>query len=263
MLPSNPTLVDIADRIADGQITANYQFYFILLVLAVIAALVLWFVAPYLGERGKLLAAAETLKARLDEIRDTTAVAEHVRTNIARSDWTIKEYKTLKRNQLEHLLSTAFKLMLASEADAKFQDNEASLKLESREFMIELKKTAALYFSELKVEADELIDTHASLAIKIIKSRSLIRMTKLELEHERSNQASMRQSTMLDQIAGAQQRERCKKAETAYNDARLKHVDECAQHIQSLTNAVDRLQARSTKLMQELITPETHTPPSP
>jgi hypothetical protein len=261
MLPSNPTLVDIANRIADGQIAANYQFWIIFIVLGIIAALVLWFVAPYLGERGKLLAAAETLKTRLDEIRNTTAVAEQVRTSIARSDWTIKEYKTLKRIQLEHLLSTAFKLMLSSESDAKFQENEDSLQINSREFMIELRKTASLYFAELEAESKALIDAHASLAVWVIQSRTKIRTAKLTLEHERANQAALEQSTMLERITGDAQRERCKAAQDAYNTTRLTYVDEYSLYVHTLSSAVDQLQAEATKLMQELITPETHVPP--
>jgi hypothetical protein len=261
MLPSNPTLVDIANRISEGQIAGNSQFYIILTVLVIIAALAVGFVVPYLGERGKLLAAAETVKTRLTEIRDTTEAAEQVRTSIARNDWTIKEYKTLKRNQLEHLLATAFKLMLSSEDDARLQSNEAHLKIESREFMIELRKTASLYFSELETQTEALINAQSSLAVWVIQSRTKIRTAKLQLEFEQAKQNSETQNDMLNQILGAQKQEKCKKAEAEYNRVRLEYAEEYSQYANVLTDAVDQLQGRATTLMQELITPETHTQP--
>lgn len=261
MLPSNPTLVDIANRIAEGQIAGNSQFYIILAVLVIIAALAVGFVVPYLGERGKLLAAAETVKTRLTEIRDTTEAAEQVRTSIARNDWTIKEYKTLKRDQLEHLLSTAFKLMLTCEDDAKLQGDEAHVRIESREFMIELRKTASLYFSELEMETQALIDAQSSLAVWVIQSRTKIRTAKLELDSERAKQNAIRQNDMLNRITAVEQRERLNTVVTAYNKVRLEYTDEYPQYARALTEAVDRLQGRATTLMQELITPETHTQP--
>lgn len=83
---SNPTLVDVARLIAEGKVADDYQFFIILATLALLTGLALWFVAPYLGERGKLLVLAETLRRRLDEIKQMTTVAENARTRISHSD---------------------------------------------------------------------------------------------------------------------------------------------------------------------------------
>ena len=254
---SNPTLVDVARLIAEGKVADDYQFFFILTGLGILAALVLWFVAPYLGERGKLLALAEKLQDRLDEIRQTTEVAENVRTRIAHSDWTVKEYKTLLRNKLEQLMAVAYKTKIASQADADFQHENANFKLTSNEPSLEMRLLTVMYFDELTTEVDEFLTVHTNFAMWLIGARSKLQKAKLVVIRERADLETLRSGpagVINESLITLQNMKHrgAQEQELALKDA---YVGEYGPFINALGDALNKLEARASLLMKEYIEP--------
>lgn len=256
---SNPTLVDVARLIAEGKVADNYQFFIILIALGILAALVLWFVAPYLGERGKLLALAEKLQDRLDEIRQTTEVAENVRTRIAHSDWTVKEYRTLLRNKLEQLMTAAYKTKTASQADADFQHENANFKLVSNEPSVEMRLLSAMYFQKLKPEVDEFLVAHTNFAMWLIEARSKLRQANLLVIRERADLETLRlgPAGVINEALITIQEHKHREAQQQELSLRQTYVTEYQPLIMTLGDALQKLEARGSLLMKEYIEPAT------
>jgi hypothetical protein len=253
---SNPTIVDIARLIAEGKVADNYQFFFILIALGILAALVAWFIAAYLGERGKLFAMTEKLQERLDEIRQTTEVAESVRTRIAHSDWTTKEYKTLLRNKLEQLMASAYRVKAASEADARLTEDRRTLQLTSKEPIHEVALLSKLYFSVMEEHVNLFIESHTQHAVWIIKAHSRENENKLTVEHEKAALQEINSNPHhFGANAGLAQYERYKAARAVQMAHQQTYIEQYEPLHANLSQALSALEKRAALLMNELIAP--------
>jgi len=250
-------MVDVARMISEGKVTDNYQFFIVLVVLAVLTGLVVWFVAPYLGERGKLLALAEKLQERLDEIRQTTEAAESVRTRIAHSDWTVKEHKTLMRTKLENLMTAAYRTKTASELDADFQNDDINLKISSKEPVTEVQLIYKMYFAVMKDEVQDFITAHSQFSIWLITERSKQRQQKLVIEREEFllNQIREAPDRTLNGITYAAKYGEYKAARERMISIKDSYVDQYGPHSIALSDALQKLEARAACLMEDYITP--------
>lgn len=256
-MTSNPSLTEIARQIVEGQATDDLQFKIVLGVLAILTGLIFWYVKPYLGERGKLLALAETLRMRLDEIRQTTEAAENVRTRIAHSDWTTKEYKTLLRNKLEQLMAAAYKTMSATQTDADFQYENSNLKLTSDAPASEIRLLLAMYFDVLRPEVDKFLLIHSNFSIWLIGARTQLRKADLLVTHEKLDLDTLRSATsgiVTDSLI-ANQNQKYREAKEQELRIREVYVSEYAPLIQALGEALQNLELRSGLLMKEYIAP--------
>lgn len=258
--PSDATLNAIAHQLIENRTAENFQFWIVYGVLALVFAAVVAITTAYFMERGKVLAATDSLNARLDELRRATAASEQVKTSIAHDDWTVKEYKTLRRNKLEQLMTASFKVVLASETDVEFKFEEVQYEIKSREFMIEVNQLAALYFSEFAAETDAIATTQAKLAEWLINSRSKLRQLHLKMVLEEKTLKIVQQPAgETPDGAGEEQRQAYDKARSELMRTRLGVAEEFASVYWPLRHAVEALQVKATALMTALIAPDPAT----
>lgn len=257
MIPNEPTLANVAQQIVEGRATDNLQFWVVFFVLAALTGLVIWFVVPYLGERGKLLAMAETLDHRLKEIRQMTDVSERVKAQIAHSDWTVKEYKTLRRNKLEELLAATFRLMLACEYDIKLQKENYDFEITSREFAVNMRQISALYFAELRDEVEAVMTAHSALAVWVITQRGKLEEAKLHVKYRKEQLEILKAApdSTLNGRTLIEHRAWCHEAQDTLSNLKTNYANEYEPINFNLHQAINALQARSTLLMAELIAP--------
>jgi hypothetical protein len=257
---SNPTIFDIAKLIAEGKVADDYQFFIILAVLALLTGLVVWFVAPYLGERGKLLAMAEKLEERLNDIRQTTEAAENVRTRIAHSDWTTKEYKTLLRNKLEQLMGAAYKTKSACEADANFKQDTPGDKFTSKEPSLEVELLSAMYFRVIEIEVRNFIVAHTNFSIWLNNAQCKLAQQQLTVDHEEATLELNRSAPggILDGVSFNTQLERYRQASEIRSKLRGEYLTEYIPHASALAKTLQKLEDRAALLMDEFITPTTN-----
>lgn len=253
----DPSLVELAHQIADGRATGNLQFFVVLLTLAALAALVVWFLAPYLNERGKLLAAAETVGRRLDEIRQATELSEQIKARISHGDWTVKEYKILRRQKLEQLLAAAYNVQVFSNSDSTIDRTQVSLTLESKKHIVDFELLSVLYFPELSSESTALVRVHTELSRWLVSKRSTLAQGSLQLEYEEkiferirslpnSHGTGLTLEAQLAVVKAAHDRVVAIMSAT---------VDEYGPHTAAMQRAVYAIELRAAALMTELIAP--------
>lgn len=257
--PSDATLTAIAHQLLENRTTANLQFMFVYLALGLVFAALIAVTTAYFLERGKLLAATNTLSARLDEIRRSTDASERVKTSIAHNDWTVKEFKTLRRTKLEQLTTASYKLLLASEADAKFTLDDDNYRVTSREYTIDVHQISALYFTSFRTAIDAVTGAHGKLATCLIESRSKQRQQDLTTKHEKQKLDAVASTPggMLNGLTIGVQRTIYAKAHADLLDLINGFAVEYPPYYTALRESVDALQELATALMHELTTPTT------
>ncbi|APR05841.1 hypothetical protein [Thauera chlorobenzoica] len=105
---SDALIREIAEKIIQEQLLQNWHFYALLLGLLLINSAAAGWVGSYFRKRGETYATKADMDAILDQIHATTEVAEQVKTAIAHSDWTTREWKTLRRVKLEELMEAVY-----------------------------------------------------------------------------------------------------------------------------------------------------------
>jgi hypothetical protein len=257
--PSDATLTTIARQILENRTAENMQFWFVYGALAIVLAAIVAVTTAYFLERGKLLAATNTLAGRLDEIRKSTDASERIKTSIAHNDWTVKEFKTLRRTKLEQLTTASYKLLLASEVDAKFTLEDEKYSITSREFTIDVHQISAMYFTVFKVATDAVISAHANLATWLIESRSKQRQQDLTVKHEKGKLDTLLSvpGNMVHGLTATAQRSVYENARTELMNLKIAYANEYPQYYAPLRKSVDNLQESATALMNELTTPTT------
>lgn len=257
MIPSEPTLASVAQQIVEGRATDNAHFWVVLLALGGITALVAWFLAPYLSERGKLLALAETLERRLDEIRQTTDAAERIKTDISHSDWTVKEYKTLRRNKLELLVADAYKLLRATEADCRSLLDPDGGAITSGEFAYDLQRVSVLFFEGVLAETKEIIACHSSFMNWLFDWKVRLRAVEKLVTQELTqlNGIRARLNGVVDDANVATQTLRYKAAQNELDKLRVEYATEYRPRYFALREKLVNFEGQAARLMTELIAP--------
>jgi hypothetical protein len=148
---SDTLIREIAEQIFRGEILFNWRFYLLTLAVLVVGTTASTFIVSYIRKRAETYATKADLDQLVRQLRATTEAAEEVKTAIAHSDWTTREWKTLRRVKLEELVTTlyAVKQWLDKDMNVRFfnepKDSEASP-------LWKLELISYLYFPELVVE---------------------------------------------------------------------------------------------------------------
>ncbi len=141
---------EIAVQIFNEQILQNWKFYLLILVLSFFGA----FLASYLKKQGELQAVEENFSKILDQLKQNTNATEEIKTRINHSDWTQREWKTLRRIKLEELLTAIHQTMDWLEAERTLIKDTG----EGSETPNPVKNAitmAQLYFPELVKDVDQ------------------------------------------------------------------------------------------------------------
>lgn len=148
---SDKVIREIAEKIVQEQILENWLFYVLLLAMIAIGSVVSAFVTAYFKKRGESYATKADFDALIAQLEITTQTAEEVKTQIAHSDWTAKQWKTLRRIKLEELMNSINKLI-------QWLDEERAIRLHGESVedryppMENIQTLANLYFPELEIE---------------------------------------------------------------------------------------------------------------
>jgi len=101
---------EIAQQIVREQLLENWLFYGILLAVLLIGSVASAFIGSYIRKRGETYATKADLAELVAQLRATTQAAEEIKTAIAHTDWTAKEWKTIRRIKLEELVGAVYSL---------------------------------------------------------------------------------------------------------------------------------------------------------
>jgi hypothetical protein len=255
--PSNASLSDIAHQIVQNRAIENIQFYVVYATLALVILALGCIVRAYFSEKGKLMAAAASLNQRLDEIRQSTDAAEKIKVQIAHNDWTLKELKTLRRNKLEELITSAYKVLFSTEADSSLPTEDHTFEVKSRICLAELRQTSALYFPEFEKETEAIATAHSGFASWFLDEKGKIRQKQVRVKSETKSYElisgvpgqTVNGITHTAQLATVRSMyEELEVLQTAYTKGYAGYHFELRRGIKSL-------ETRATALMAELIAP--------
>ncbi len=102
------TIAAIAKQIVDEELLLNWKFYLVLVVVTFIATGISSFAISYFKSRGRHFATKTDFRELLDQLRQTTEATESIKQSLSRSDWVVREFKTLRCIKLEELLSAVY-----------------------------------------------------------------------------------------------------------------------------------------------------------
>jgi len=96
----------LAQDIVGQTIRHTWPYWLIFMALLFLATFVGIYVSRYAGKRGEQLATKADFQQLLDQLRQTTATAEAIKSEIAVGEWSKKEQRALRRQKLELVAQT-------------------------------------------------------------------------------------------------------------------------------------------------------------
>ena len=177
---SNQLLAELARDIVN-QTYSNHWFYVVVGLLALITTGIGGLVFAYFSKRGTDLASAAAFEEVLKHLRRSTEAAEAVKQKISHADWSLKEFKTLRRTKLEELLTSAHEAIEGQELEAGrlFQSAVERTTANHRPMSI-FRQTRALYFPELEKDAAVFIHNFHEMSIFLIESKYSIQLANIK-----------------------------------------------------------------------------------
>jgi len=136
----------VATTLAQGATGFELRFLLLWLALTIVGASGGSFLYSYLSQRGKNYATKQDFDDLTEQLKETTRVAESVRSDIAHADWTAREWKALRRVKAEEFvleLQRVIERYREMTEQYLFRDMKRYESLETRTAMI-----AQLYFPE-------------------------------------------------------------------------------------------------------------------
>lgn len=182
---SEAVIREIARQIIQEQLLQNWIFYSVLLALLLVSSVASGFIASYIRKRGETYATKADLAELVAQLRATTEAAEQVKTAIAHTDWSVKEWKTLRRVKLEELVENvyALRLWLDKERSARIYCGKEN---ESPNPVWKLELVSRLYFPELHDEIQSLTLIYHEYDLSMLNIQQELSGAELDIEKRRS-----------------------------------------------------------------------------
>ena len=105
----------IVRRVMEGQATAQWQSFLLLILVAAVFSAFAAFLGAYFKSKGEIAAKAADLSKILRELQATTNVVQQIKQEIEFGDWRRRESLRTRREKLEDLLVSAYELALYSD----------------------------------------------------------------------------------------------------------------------------------------------------
>jgi hypothetical protein len=102
------TISLIAKQIVNTELLLNWKFYAVFLAISLLACVGSSFLVAYFTSRGKHFATKADFDELLKQLRLTTEVTESIKQSLSHHDWSLREFKTIKRTKLEELFNAIF-----------------------------------------------------------------------------------------------------------------------------------------------------------
>jgi len=145
---------EVAARLPFGD---RYWLFLIINILVMaLAGAATAFATAYFRTRGQNFATKHDFDELLKQQKATAEAVEKIKSDVAQRDWTQREWTNLRRVKLEALLEKMHecRVYLARQRDSAYESKSAT---PERDCIGEADTVAALYFPELKSEADRFI----------------------------------------------------------------------------------------------------------
>ena len=159
---------EIATQIVREQILGSWLFYALIGALSLVASAAAHWLAPYLKRRAETVATKADMNEILAQLRETTKIAEQVRSEVAHADWVAREWRTIRRTKLEEVLVAAHSLdRWLDEVQKKWIYKEIqAIDIDAPK---RIKVLTALYFPELNAESNIVQSAHRSAYMFILE----------------------------------------------------------------------------------------------
>ena len=172
------TVATIAREIVENQFLFNWKYYLVLVVVMFLVVAATNFFSAYFKGRGSSFATKADFDELLNQLRKTTETTESIKRTISHEDWSIREFKTIRRAKLEELMVALYEAhhwLEKERGSSLFAENGN----ETPDPMYRVNIIAGLYFPELKAEI--LVFQSAFLAYQswLVESKGLLLPLKL------------------------------------------------------------------------------------
>lgn len=160
-------ITEISQAVVTQQLLLNWHFYFILIAIYGLVFFVQNWLGAVLKGKGERFATKSDFDQILEQLKVTTAAAKSIEVSLSHNDWTLKEFKTVRRIKLEEVMTALYTSLdwLESMKAAKFfKGVERTDPSPIDKFRI----VCLLYFPELKALAWQIYTTHQSVAVSIL-----------------------------------------------------------------------------------------------
>ncbi|MYM66779.1 hypothetical protein GTP45_08055 [Pseudoduganella sp. FT55W] len=174
-------LAELARLIVQKELFGNVWFYITLIALAGVGAMFSSFIRSYGGEQGKFKAIQENFDEVKHQLAQTTFTAKTVEMALAHSDWSVREYKTLRREKLEEVMLTLYatRSWLARQMTAPHE----TVSFEPADSPIDkLDMLVTLYFPELQTPGADFFLAHQAMIVAILGNIAPVRELNLRRE---------------------------------------------------------------------------------
>lgn len=161
---------EIAEQIVKEEILGNWIFYLLILAVSIISAFVSSYITGYARTRGQNLATKADFNQLSEQVRKTTITTEEIKTSIAHTDWSAREWKKLRKIKLEELLSTVYEIHEWFRINTNYRLFNSEIEPNTPPFM-KIRMLVILYFIEdLSTEIDALENISAKYKLLLINA---------------------------------------------------------------------------------------------
>lgn len=250
---------DISTRIAMAVVDADWGALLILIGIPGIAFLVGKWLGGFFAKNAEFAA----IKANFDDMKtqlsETTNLAKGIEIRLSHRDWTMREYKTLRRTKLEELMTSVY--LTERWLELHITVAISSLSEEPPESPINnVLMLSNLYFEELVECSRQLHRTYGALKIMVLNHRSQLLEAKLKADQARETWAMAVRTPGGITIWGteAELSQRLEEAQEALlalalelNNARLPMMNEAWTHVATFTHTATQLMREVTLIPDE------------
>lgn len=141
--------------------------YLLMLAIALVVGFVAAYVGAYAKKRGESFATKADFDQLLAQLKTTTAVAEEVKATVSHADWASRELKTLRRIKLEELLQSAHELQAWQDLE-KDRIIFKSTKEPGPSPLPKVERISGLYFPELNEAVHNFSQVHRQMMIEVL-----------------------------------------------------------------------------------------------
>jgi hypothetical protein len=156
-----PVSNNLITQILQGNATSNWEYWLLVLAFLICYTAIYNFIKPYVTKRGEALATQSDFQLLLKQLEIQTKATEQISADISHQDWTLKEYKTLRRNKLEKLVELS--INLPEEMFKQYVKVLAETDHKNTNPINELQMIKSLYFPEMRESVAELATNYQVL----------------------------------------------------------------------------------------------------
>jgi hypothetical protein len=153
------TIKKIAEEVARHS-SFTWVFWVTQGIFTVAAATIGLYVGEYFKTRGKNYATKKDFDNLQRQLSDQTHLVEAIKSEVSQRDWSLREWKTLRRIKLEELLNKSHECIIYSEKVRQYSFFAKAPEILGKDPGDELDTIATLYFPELEKEVDAVLEPY-------------------------------------------------------------------------------------------------------